>query len=273
MRNDFAFVILCWKRPDKLHTLKLLKKLNYQGAVYFAIDNDDPTKEDYISVAEKNGIKYFTFDKDVNVSDQMFNNNLKSGAVCTRKVVENVIRDKGYRFFCVLDDDYVNIYDKDNKQITLSTLNNLINASCDILQRIPFVSVISLAQGGECVGGKQDFYNKSKFKLKAMNWWFCDTQKPIEYKGFMNDDVNAGILLNKFGNFSVQYGGLFIIQAMQKTGGMKNVCAMYQKATFSIMLEPSFVRLGYLMNYTGKRPTKRIYHKILREFAYPYIVE
>ena len=106
MRTDFAFVILCWKRPDALHILKYLKKIGYNGKLFFAIDNGDPTKEQYIEQANKNGIDYFTFDKDVTVSDQMYNQKLKSGAVCTRKIVENIIREKGIRFFCVLDDDY-----------------------------------------------------------------------------------------------------------------------------------------------------------------------
>ena len=277
MRDDFAFVILCWKRPDSLHTLKYLKKIGYDGKLFFAIDNGDPTKDDYIKKAQKYGIDYFTFDKDVNVSDQMYNQKLKSGAVCTRKIVENIMREKGFRFFCVLDDDYTHVRFPNVKEVKIKTLKKLIDFSCKILDEIPFVSVLSLAQTGEFVGGSMDFYEKTPFKLKAMNWWMCDTTKPVEYAGIMNDDVNAGILLNKRGNFSVQYSGLFIRQAQQSSGGMKDIyaqtSAMYQKAMFSVMLAPSFVNLGYLCNYSRGKETKRIYHNIQRQYAYPYVVE
>ena len=261
MCDDFTFVILCWKRPQSLHTLKYLKKIGYKGNIFFAIDNSDPTKEEYIKQAKENNIDYFTFDKDVTVSDQMYNQKLKSGAVCTRKIVENIIREKGYRFFCVLDDDYTRFDYPNDKKITNKTLQKLIEKECEILKDVPFIRVLSLAQHGEVVSGSQNFYNKSKFKLKAMNYWMCDTQKPVEYAGIMNDDVNAGILLNKFGNFSIQYGGIIIQQAMQKTGGMKDIyaenSAMYQKAMFSVMLAPSFVKLAYLRHFSSNKEEKK----------------
>lgn len=277
MRTDFTFVILCWKRPQALFTLKYLKQMNYDGKIFFAIDNGDPTKEEYIQAAKKNKIDYFTFDKDTEVSDQMYNTKLKSGAVCTRKIVENIIREKGYRFFCVLDDDYVQFMFYNRKKVGKKSLEKLIDIYCDILDKVPYVSVMSLAQNGETVAGTEEFYKKSKFKLKAMNYWFCDVNKPVEYAGIMNDDVNAGILLSKYGNFSVQYGGVVIQQAQQKSGGMKDIyaekSAMYQKAMFSIMLAPSFVKLNYLHCYAGGGDSSRIYHNIQRKYAYPYIVE
>lgn len=277
MNNKLAYVILCWKRPDKLHTLKFLKDLEIEN-IYFAIDNADPEKEKYIKKAKEYKINYFTFDKDINVSDQMYNNKLLSGAVCTRKIVENIMRDKGIKYFLVLDDDYTQIENIYGKRIKKETLEQLNKIYIEILEKIPFVYVMSLAQSGECVGGKEDFYKKSKFKIKAMNYWFCCTDKPVDYAGIMNDDVNAGILLNKYGHFSIQYGGLIIQQAQQASGGMKDVyaqnSAMYQKAMFSIMLAPSFVKLNYLCNY-GKDGlnSQRIYHNIQREYAYPYVVE
>ena len=277
MCDDFAFVILCWKRPNAFHTLKYLKKMGWKGKIFLAIDNSDPTKEEYISLANKQGVDYFTFDKDVNVSDQMYNQKLKSGAVCTRKIVENVIREKGIRFFCVLDDDYEYFMFPNRERVKNKSMTKLIENCCDILKSIPFVRVVSLAQNGETVSGTEDFYIKSKFKLKAMNFWMCDTTKPVEYAGIMNDDVNAGILLNKYGNFSIQYGGCVIKQAQQSSGGMKDIyaenSAMYQKAMFSIMLAPSFVKLSFLANYAGGTLTKRIYHNIIRKYGYPYIVE
>ena len=276
MRDDFAFVILCWKRPQALHTLKYLKKIGYKGKVFFAIDNADPTKEEYISAAKEYAIDFFTFDKDTEVSDQMYNQKLKSGAVCTRKVVENVIRDKGIKYFCVLDDDYVQFIFPNCKRVGAKSLNKLIDKYCRILEKIPFVSVMSLAQTGEAVSGTEAFYKKSKFKLKAMNFWFCCVDKPVEYSGIMNDDVNAGILLNKYGNFSIQYGGMIIKQAQQSSGGMKDIyaqtSAMYQKAMFSLMLAPAFTKLNYLKCYSGNG-SQRIYHNIQRKFAYPYVVE
>ena len=207
----------------------------------------------------------------------MYNQKLKSGAVCTRKVVENVMREKGIKYFCVLDDDYTHFMFPNRKTVTSKSLNKLIDCYCEILKEIPFVSVMSLAQNGETIAGTEEFYIKSKLKLKAMNYWFCCIDKPVEYAGIMNDDVNAGILLNKKGTFSIQYAGVIIHQAQQKSGGMKDIyaenSAMYQKAMFSVMLAPSFVKLAFLRNYAGGQETKRIYHNIQRQYAYPYVVE
>ena len=49
--------------------------------------------------------------------------------------------------------------------------------------------------------------------------------------------------------------------------------AMYQKAMFSVMLAPSFVKLNYLRSYHDGKESKRIYHQINRQYAYPYVVE
>ena len=45
--KDFAVFILTHGRPDNLKTLTTLKKCGYTGEIYFIVDNEDKTIEQY----------------------------------------------------------------------------------------------------------------------------------------------------------------------------------------------------------------------------------
>jgi hypothetical protein len=45
--KDFAVFILTHGRPDNVKTLSTLKKCGYTGKIYFIVDNEDKTIEQY----------------------------------------------------------------------------------------------------------------------------------------------------------------------------------------------------------------------------------
>ena len=48
MNKDFAVFILTHGRPDNVMPYKTLQKCNYTGKVYFMIDNEDQSADEYV---------------------------------------------------------------------------------------------------------------------------------------------------------------------------------------------------------------------------------
>ena len=51
--NDFAVFILTHGRPNNIVTLKTLRYQGYTGPIYFIIDDEDKTAEEYYTRQER----------------------------------------------------------------------------------------------------------------------------------------------------------------------------------------------------------------------------
>ncbi len=50
MRDDFVAFILTHGRPDQLHTLNSLKRMNYSGRVVIVVDTEDSQLNRYLEL-------------------------------------------------------------------------------------------------------------------------------------------------------------------------------------------------------------------------------
>lgn len=106
MRDDFAVFILTHGRPDKIVTLKSLKKGNYSGKWYVVIDNEDEKESEY---RRKYGDHVLQFDKKAisETFDTMDLSEDRRTIVYARNVCFELAKQIGVRYFLELDDDYV----------------------------------------------------------------------------------------------------------------------------------------------------------------------
>lgn len=107
MQNkDFAVFILTHGRPDNVKTLATLKKCGYGGPVYFIVDNEDKTIDQYIKNFGSDYVK--VFDKKAMADSVDEGNNFDERRTIThaRNACFDIAKELGITYFIQLDDDY-----------------------------------------------------------------------------------------------------------------------------------------------------------------------
>ena len=66
-------------------------------------------------------------------------------------------------------------------------------------------ATVAFAQGGDFVGGLDGGNFKKRLLRKAMNSLFCRTDRPIDFRGTMNEDVTTYTTLGSRGGYSLHY--------------------------------------------------------------------
>lgn len=276
MRNDFAILILSHGRPDKLYTLKALEKANYTGKWYIVIDDEDETENEY---RKKYGDRVVQFRKApvIEATDSMDTMNEHRAIVYVRNKSFDIARDLGLTYFLQLDDDVEEIcarYPEDGrlKAKSYPCLDGVCEAMIDFLDDSGALTV-ALAQGGDLIGGLSEGARYGKGLLrKAMNSFFCRVDKPIDYRGTMNEDVVTYTTLGSRGELFLTYTKTMILpKATQSvSGGMTEVYkdnGTYMKSFYAVMSMPSCVDVALLTT-----SHKRIHHKVWWDRCVPQIV-
>lgn len=278
MKNnkDFAAFILTNGRPDNVKTYGTLRRLGYTGKIYLIVDNLDETKNRY---NEKYKDEVIIFDKEAvaKTFDQADNFNNMKAIVYARNASFQIAKDLGLKYFVQLDDDYVKFDWRFNKefsyaahvcksldQVFAAVLNFLINTQID---------TISLAQGGDFIGGSGN-QNAEIVTLtrKSMNSFFCKVDKPFQFVGRINEDVNTytrsastGLLM-----FTTNQVSLTQVQTQSSSGGMTETyldSGTYIKSFYSVMYHPSSVKVKLLNSKNS-----RLHHSIVWNNTVPLIL-
>lgn len=284
MRSDFVALILTHGRPDRVHTYFALRKSGYTGRIIIVIDNEDKTAQEYrnrygedVVMFDKAAIAK-TFDEGDNFQD-------RRAIIYARNASFQIAKDLGYRYFVQLDDDYTGFYyrfDEDgfygNGKIT--SLDWLFSAMSDYLAATPFAS-IAISQGGDHIGGgngTSHYVKAVKGIRKAMNSFVCDTEKPFQFVGRINEDVNTYTCKQRNG---LPFFTILAAQLIQKTtqsnaGGMTDLyldSGTYVKTFYSVMYAPSCVKVSDLSSpQKGSEGHARIHHKVTWNNAAPLIL-
>ena len=104
--NNFAVFILTHGRPDNVKTLSTLKKCGYTGKIYFIVDNEDKTIEQYQNNYGIENVK--VFDKKAMADEVDEGNNFDERRTIThaRNACFKIAKEIGITYFVQLDDDY-----------------------------------------------------------------------------------------------------------------------------------------------------------------------
>jgi hypothetical protein len=277
MKHNFAAIILTHGRPEKVITYAALRRLGYTGRIVILIDDTDKTADKYKEIF---GNQVHVFDKKYAKSISEVGNNFNDlrSTIYPRNVMFSVAKELGLTHFIQLDDDYSDFsykFDEKYNYIWRSRIFNLdkvFDHFLDFLDSTPTRS-ICFFQEGDFVGGPSGTYGqKIKFKQKAMNSFFCRTDRPFKCLGQMNEDVNTYV---REGSTGMLFFSSNLISLTQKptqsnSGGMTEIYkdfGTYVKSFYSVMYMPSSVKVMLFPGYEN-----RLHHNIKFKNTVPKIL-
>lgn len=276
MRDDFAVFILTHGRADNVATIKALRRGGYSGKWYMVIDNEDADAERY---RENFGADHvIMFDKQAahDRADTMDNFNNHRAIIYARNESFRIARDMGLTYFLMLDDDYKEIDFRyaDGKKLAAKPARNLDRIFESMLRFLDAsgAETVAFAQGGDFVGGLEGGNFKKGILRKAMNSLFCRADRPIDFRGTMNEDVTTYTTLGSRGKLFFTLCAMCVIQIPTQSldGGMTEAyleTGTYVKTFYSVMAMPSCIKVS--MMYSKHR---RIHHRIDWERCVPKIL-
>jgi hypothetical protein len=279
--SNFAVFILTYGRPDKIHTLKSLEKAGYTGKIYFICSDDDQKLGGY---QEKFGDDVIVFNKrEIGDTFDEFDN---FGNMATITYARNFCYDAAERlgldYFVQLDDDYTTFsyarYEFSYfKKLEIKNIDAIFKAMCVFLHETKRVETVAFLQGGDFIGGfgngsiQKGFYPWRK--RKAMNSFFCATDRRITFIGKMNEDVNTYTTRGKVGKvmLSVPWLCLNQLATQSNSGGITDLYlefGTYVKAMNTVICSPSCTDVA-MMGVSNRR----LHHNISWRYAVPVILE
>jgi hypothetical protein len=259
--DDFVAFILTNGRPDRVYTYDTLLRNGYTGKVILVVDNLDKTKDEYL---KKYGDKVFIFDKEAiaKTFDQGDNFNDMRAIIYARNACFEIAKKLNIKYFIELDDDYVKFDWRFNNNLDYCahicrSLDAIFSALVDFI-KIPSVDTIALSQGGDFIGGSgNEKAQKISLFRKCMNSFVCSTEKPFQFVGRINEDVNTYTRLVSTGllMFTTNQVSLTQKQTQSNAGGMTELyldSGTYVKSFYSVMYMPSAVKVKVLTSKNAR---------------------
>lgn len=276
MRDDFAVFILTHERYDKVHTLTTLKNQGYTGKWYLIVDDKDKTIEEYKSSFGEEHVIIFNKKDVAKTFDLMDNIDNNKVVVYSRNVCFEIAKKLNLKYFLELDDDYLRFevrVGENNKLLTykILDLDSIFDVMIDYLEESNALS-IAFAQGGDFIGGVNGTMFKSRIKRKAMNSFFCKTDRQFSFIGRINEDVNTYVTLGSRGDLFMTIADIDLIQVQtqKSSSGITDAYleyGTYLKSWYSVMSMPSSVRISMM----GEQH-QRIHHIVDWETCVPKII-
>lgn len=266
--NDFAVFILTHGRPDNVKTLVTLKKCGYTGPIYFIVDNEDKTADKYIKNFGVDKVKIFDKKAMADSIDEGNNFDNRKVIIHARNACFKIAEELGITYFVEFDDDYYYFgYRYDTGAKIIKNLDAVFSIMLKYYKSAPITS-ICFSQGGDHIGG----FSGIKLKRKAMNSFFCSTNRPFQFIGSINEDVNTYTSLGCRGNIFFTFTNIQLDQkdTQSNRGGMTDEYALsgtYVKSFHSVLMHPSGVKVA-MMNSNFPR----IHHSIKWVNTVPCII-
>lgn len=275
MKRNFAVFILTHGRAKNVVTVKTLRKSGYTGKIYIVIDDEDAQEQEYKDIYGDSVIK-FCKDEYIKKTDSMNPQKPRNVVVYARNCVHDLAKKIGLTHFLVLDDDYKcfewkHIIDGKFKGIAFKDIDSVIECVLDFLD-VSGALTVAMSQGGDFIGGKDGGFYKKKIARKAMNSFFCRTDRPFKFMGAINEDTNAYTVLGNRGKLFFTITNISLTQGktQKNAGGLTEAyldSGTYVKSFYTVMLCPSCVKVKEM----GTRH-KRMHHMIQWRYAVPKII-
>jgi hypothetical protein len=273
--KSFAVFILTHGRPDDVLTYKTLIRCGYTGEIYLIVDNEDKTIDKYIKNFGIEKIKIFN--KKIMAAKIDEGNNFENRKVIlhARNASFEIAKEMGLEYFIQLDDDYYEIIYKfvDARGLVLiKDINKMFDKFINYYKKSNITSV-AFSQTGDFIGGIDNGKGCYRFnKRKCMNSFFCSTERPFQFIGSMNEDVNTYTTLASRGALFLTIPVIAINQKDTQTqkGGMTDSYlkyGTYVKSFTTVMMNPCSVKVS-MMNANHKR----LHHSINWDNAVPCII-
>jgi len=277
--RDFVVFILTHGRVRNQYTYNALLNQGYTGRVMFVLDNEDSQIEEYKNRFGENNCYVFDKLEWAKRSDEIVRGDRRA-ILYARNACFEIARKLGYKYFMELDDDYVDFRwrfgDKGQyltKTPKIKNLNAVFASMLNYFKNAP-ITTLTMAQGGDFIGGsKNQMLRQIGLKRKAMNTFICSVDRPFEFKGRFNDDVNTYTRLGCRGLLFCCMSQCNIQQKSSQSvpGGMTEVyreTGTYIKSFTSVIVYPSGVKVTILNSHHS-----RIHHNVLWGHTAPKILQ
>jgi len=273
MREDFCAFILTHGRPDRVHTFKTLQRSGYTGKVFIVIDDEDKTEAEY---RKRFGDRVLQFSKEAIAKTFDEGDNFEDRRTITyaRNACWDLARQVGVRYFIQLDDDYTNFIIRHNSRLEYHSgivnkqIDGMLTALVEFYESIPAVTV-AMSQGGDHIGGGgiegKGGQGNPSLRRKCMNTFICSTDRPFQFRGRFNEDVNTYTVLGRQGHLllTVVQAQVNQVATQSSEGGITELYkkfGTYVKAMTTVCHSPSCVQVGVMGD--PRSPHYRIHHKI-----------
>lgn len=278
-KKDFVVFILTHGRVDNQYTYRSLCEQGYTGRCVFVLDNEDGQVDEY--KRRYGADNCYVFDKLAMSKriDEVFRGDRRV-IVYARNACFDAARDLGYKYFIELDDDYTSFvwrFDAEcaytPKTPKIKNLDVVFESMLRYYINTPLTS-LAMAQGGDFIGGSSNQMLRSiGTKRKAMNSFICSVDRPFEFKGRINEDVNAYTQLTSVGKIFLTIVQCNLQQKITQSngGGMTDVyrdSGTYVKSFSSVIVFPSGVKVTLLNSHH-----KRIHHNVYWGATAPKILQ
>lgn len=266
-RSDLVTFILTHGRPDNVRTWKSLRGAGYTGRIFIVIDDEDKRGEEYKTTFGAENVLTFNKKDIASRFDEGDNFEDRRSVFYARNACWDLARKLGVKYFFQLDDDYFAWFYRytDDGRYGSWRIRKTMDALLD--EMIAFFDktgalTVAISQGGDHIGGRNE---RLRLKRKAMNTFLCSVERPFDFVGRINEDVNTYVLASQRGNsmFTFMQAQVCQVMTQQKSGGMTELYkdgGTFLKTFYSVMMAPSCVRVGELSD--PRSPHIRIHHVI-----------
>jgi hypothetical protein len=280
MRDDFCVFIISYDRADNVPTIETLERHGYTGDWYIVVDHQDDI-EPYESHHGEENVIHLDKDDALPELDRGDNFNHRNCNVYARQQMWDLADELGYEYFLVLDDDYTTFEFRfgGNYEYGLrdrvEDLDRILNASIKYLDNAG-LDTLCTAQGGDWIGGINAGIahdGNVGTKRKAMNSFLCKTDRPFDFRGTINEDVNTYVRAAQLGKIFLTYNIVSLEQerTQQNKGGLTDIYrteGTYVKSFYTILYSPSSVSLTKM----GAEADDRIHHRVDWRKSVPKII-
>lgn len=269
LRDDFCIFVISHNKPEN-DTAKQLKLCNCKFPIYIVIDDADSKIEEYKRKYGEDKVLIFSKKEYSEKCDMMDNFDFDKVIVYARNACYDFAEKLGYEYFLQLDDDYTEFSLRMNKYLNLKNsdkINYVLQEYLKFYELDERIKLLAFMQGGDF----SDVVN-GKVLRKSMNVLFCSIKRRVMFNGRLNEDVNAYTQGNKLGEIFISMPMIVIHQKQsQTTGGMSDTYKQfgtYVKSFYSVIQNPSFIKIGIIRSPTSFR----IHHRITRKFGVARII-
>lgn len=281
--RNFAVFILTHGRADSVYTFKTLRQQGYTGKIYLLCDDEDKQIAKYKNLYGEDTVIVFKKQDALDITDSGDNFKKRNSVVFARNWNFKVASDLGLTHFWQLDDDYTRFDYSLNAEMQYTTSNNkigklddLLEAMMDFMDTTPFHS-IAFAQGGDFIGGEGctllSKMRKDEIYRKVMNSFLFRVDRPVQFMGRINEDVNMYVEWGRRGILFMTTPQLRLQQVVtqQNSGGLTEIyldLGTYTKSFYTVMYAPSCVKISEVGT-----TDRRIHHQVMWKYAVPKILD
>lgn len=271
----FAVFILTHGRPDNVITFETLRRSGYTGRTYLVIDNEDARGDEYRDRFGPENVIEFDKAAVEGTFDVADTQDDRRAVVYARNASWQIARDLGLDYFLVLDDDYPDFLHRyvegdAIRSTMIRSMDDVAEAMLTFLDDTG-AATVAFSQGGDHMGGS--YLRNGRLVLrKAMNSFFCRTDRPVEFLGRINEDTTAYVVHGARGALFLTVMGLQLnqVQTQENPGGLTDIylaSGTYVKSFYTVMMAPSCVSIALM-----GRIDWRYHHSINWDRAVPKIL-